>query len=108
MVIVPDATGVPQGGMLGYEVSVTNNSSSAIMIEYWTDISLWNGNPFSGNPIFGPFEVTIQPNGTRQGHLYHAVPANTPLKTYTCHARAGGHPGVVWAEDLFEFTVIEP
>ena len=108
LVIVPDATGVPQGGMLGYEVSVTNNSSSAIKIEYWTDISLWNGNPFGGNPVFGPFEVTVQPSGTRQGHLYHAVPPNTPLETYTCHARVGGHPGAVWVEDSFEFTVVEP
>jgi hypothetical protein len=105
--ITPDATTVPRGGTLGYTVSATNNSTSAVTLQYWTDIILWNGNPYAGNPLFGPFTLTLQAGQTRQGHLNHNVPSGAPLQTYTCYGRIGWHPDDVWDEDYFEFTIIE-
>jgi len=106
--IVPDTTEVPQGGLLGYTVTVTNLSSVPVTLDYWTDIVLWNGNPYSGNPIFGPFTGSLDVGATQQGHLYEPVPAGAPLETYTCYGRVGGYPGAVWAEDSFQFTVTAP
>jgi hypothetical protein len=104
--LTPDATNVPRGGQLGYTVTVTNNTSSPVDLEYWTDITLWNGNPYAGNPLFGPYAATVNAYETRQAHLHHTVPMNAPLQTYTCHGRIGVHPSVVWNEDSFEFTVV--
>ena len=106
--IDPDTTIVPQGGTLGYVVTVTNNSSNSCTIDYWTDIVLWNGNPYNGNPVFGPFTATLDPSETVQGHLYQSVPDYAPLQTYTCYGRIGGFPEVIWAEDYFEFTIVKP
>jgi len=93
-------------GLFGYTVYGTNNSNSSITFQYWTDIILWNGNPYPGNPIFGPLQVTLPPGPTRSRHLSHVVPANTPLKTYTCYGRVGWYPNDVWGEDSFQFTVV--
>jgi hypothetical protein len=105
--LVPDTTIVHRGGVLGYEVTVTNNSGSDVILDYWTDIILWNGNPYGGNPVFGPFTATVGAYQTRHGHLTHPVPPGAPLRTYTCIGRIGGYPGTVWSEDSFEFTITE-
>ncbi len=107
LVLLPDTTVVPRGGYLGYTVTATNNSTSSVTIEYWTDIELWNGNPYNGNPVFGPFTATIDPSSVVEGHLNQAVPAGAPLETYTCYGRIGGHPNVVWAESSFSFTIVD-
>jgi hypothetical protein len=104
--LTPDDTVVPRGGTLGYTVSVTNNGGSSLTLDYWTDIILWTGEPYKKNPVFGPRTVTINPGQTREGHIGHAVPGNAPLKTYTCCGRVGTHPGSVWDEDCFEFTIV--
>ncbi len=106
--ITPDATIIPRGGLLGYTISVTNNSNSFVSLDYWTDIVLWNGKPYQGNPIFNPFPLTIEPYGTRWGHLAQSVPYYAPSRTYRCYGRIGGHPSAVWEEDYFEFTIVEP
>jgi hypothetical protein len=107
LMLIPDAINVSRGGQLGYTAILTNTSNSSITIEYWTDIILWNGNPYAGNPIFGPFQATIGPGETKQDHLNHGVPLFAPLQTYTCYGRVGWFPNQVWDEDSFEFTIIE-
>lgn len=106
--LVPDSTVAIRGDMFGFEVIVTNNSNSTIIADYWTDIILGNGNPYPGNPVWGPFTAPLAPLETKQGVLRHRIPPNTPLETYTCYGRVGLHPDVVWAEDCFEVTVVDP
>jgi hypothetical protein len=103
----PDATVIPRGGFLGYTVIVTNNGDSTVNVDYWTDIILWNGEPYGKNPIFGPKGVKMNPGQTRQGHISHSVPGTAPLKTYTCCGRIGVHPDDIWEEDCFQFTIVE-
>ncbi len=103
--IEPDTTIVLRGGQLGYTVYVSNNTSSYVTLQYWTDIMLWNGNPYPQNPIAGPYTITV-PVGNSQGHVTHNVPVNAPLQTYTCFGRIGWHPDDVWDEDYFMFTIV--
>jgi hypothetical protein len=105
--ITPDSTVIPRGESLGYTVTVTNNGTSNITLNYWTDIHLWNGGPYPGNPVFGPITGTLGAGQSREGHLSHTVPSNAPLRTYSCYGRIGGYPDSVWDEDSFEFTVVE-
>ncbi len=102
----PDATVVPRGGTLGYTVAVTNHGGTSVSFDYWTDIILWTGKPYNGNPVFGPLSVSLNPGQTRQGHISHKVPNNAPLETYSCCGRIGSHPDNVWDEDCFQFTVV--
>jgi hypothetical protein len=105
--VMPDATTVPRGGWLGYTVEVTNNSSSSVTFDYWSDVYLWTGEPYGKNPVFGPKQATLNAYQTRSAHLSHKVPNNAPLRTYSLCGRVGGHPGDIWAEDCFGFTVVE-
>jgi hypothetical protein len=106
--LLPDATTVERGGTLGYTVEVTNNTVEDQTFEYWSDVYLWSGEPYKKNPVFGPKVVTVKAGMTRSGHLTHKVPNNAPLKTYTLCGRIGFHPDIIWNEDCFEFTVVEP
>jgi len=103
--LTPDATEIPRGGTLGYTVTLTNNTASSQTFQYWADVTLPNGNEYSGNPVFGPRTVTLAAGKTRSGHISHPVPNSAPLGTYTYTGRIGTHPSPVWNEDSFEFTV---
>jgi hypothetical protein len=103
----PDATVVPRGGTLGYTAAVTNHGGTSVTFDYWTDVILWTGKPYKGNPVFGPLSVSLNPGQTRQGHVGHKVPNNAPLETYSCCGRIGSYPGSIWDEDCFQFTVVE-
>ncbi len=105
--VTPDATTVPRGGYLGYTVEVTNITGESVTFDYWSDVYLWTGDPYGNNPVFGPKGFTIGPYQTKQGHLSHKVPVNAPLKTYSLCGRVGDHPSNIWAEDCFDFTVVE-
>jgi hypothetical protein len=105
--VTPDATTVPRGSKLGYTVHVTNNEDVPITFDYWSDVYLWTGEPYRKNPVFGPREVTLSAYQTRQRHIAHKVPNSAPLRTYTLCGSVGDHPGDIWAEDCFEFTVVE-
>jgi outer membrane protein assembly factor BamB len=105
--LTPDAPVVERGGILGYTVEVTNNTDEDTTFDYWSDLYLWNGEPYANNPIFGPREATVKAGRTRSRHLSHRVPAITPLRTYSLCGRMGNHPDDIWDEDCFEFTVVE-
>jgi carboxypeptidase T len=105
--VTPDASTVVRGEYLGYTVEVTNNTGSPVTFDYWSDVYLPNGKPYVKNPVFGPKEVTLNAYQTRSAHLSHQVPNNAPLKTYSLCGRIGDHPGEIWTEDCFDFTVVE-
>ncbi len=90
--LAPDATTVERGGSLGYTIEVTNNSDTDQRFEYWSDVYLWTGDPYSKNPVFGPRKVMVKSGRTRSGHLDHKVPGDAPLKTFTLCGRIGSHP----------------
>jgi hypothetical protein len=104
--IVPDTTEVPRGGNLGYTITVYNCTVSDVVIDYWTDVYLWNGKSYNKNPILGPVHGTIPASSSRSKHVSHKVPTSAPLRTYACYGRIGDWPDA-WYEDAFEFTVVE-
>ncbi len=105
--LTPDVTTVPRGGRLGYTVEVTNQTTVGLDIDYWTDIYLWTGDPYTGNPVFGPRGGTLPAGKSRTVHIEHKVPNGAPLQTYTCCGRIGVYPDDLWNEDCFQFTVVE-
>ncbi len=105
--LIPDATTVEQGGTLGYAVEVINHSDEVKTFQYWSDIYLWNGEPYKKNPVFGPLVGTLQAGQIKTGHITHRVPDRAPCNTYTLCGRIGFHPDGIWNEDCFRFEVVE-
>ena len=106
--LLPDATVIPRGETLGYAVTATNNTDSTQIFQYWTNVTLPNGNtyPPSGT-LFGPYTVTLSPYGSRTGDLSHGIPLTAPLGDYTYNAFVGPYP-TIWDEDHFDFEVTGP
>ena len=103
--VTPSSTTVPQGGALGYTPYIINNGGTAVTFQYWTDIILFNGQPYGGNPIFGPAQLTLQPAQSRSRLLNINIPGSAPLGIYTLYSRIGWNPNDIWDEDYFEFTI---
>jgi hypothetical protein len=99
--LVPDSTTIPRGGTLGYTVAAVNNTAFVQTFQYWTDVTLPNGNTL---PLIAPLTVTLGPGATRSAHLSHPVPIGAPLGTYTYNAFIGPYP-TIWDHDHFDFTV---
>ncbi len=96
---------VPQGGILEYDVRVTNNTGGMVGFDYWTDVILPNGTTYPpAGALFGPVPVTLGGYSFGSAALSHNIPLTAPLGTYTYRAYVGGYPGAVDIE-TFEFTV---
>jgi hypothetical protein len=105
--LISDSPVVPRGGTLRYVVTVSNLGDSSVALDYWSDIILWNGEPYGKNPVFGPVSGKLPGGKVKQAIITHRVPNSAPLKTYTCCGRIGSHPDEIWDESCFEFTVVE-
>jgi hypothetical protein len=103
--LMPDAKWIPLGGTLGYWVTVTNNTASVQCFDYWTNLTLPNGNRFPPTgEFFGPYYMCLDPYGSRSAHLIHVIPLSAPLGDYTYNAFVGPYPDIT-DEDHFDFTV---
>ncbi len=72
----------------------------------WIDVLLPNGQPFSGNPVFGPMALTLPPGFSVAGYpisLY--VPPVAPAGTYTMIGRTGIYPDTIYDESSFTFDI---
>jgi carboxypeptidase T len=106
--LIPDATVVPRGGQLGFTAVVQNQTGVPQAVYGLTEVTLPNGNPYQGNPVFGPVYFTLQPNATVTKWVAHQVPMNAPLGTYDYMAEVGHPPNSVLDTDTFEFEVVNP
>jgi hypothetical protein len=103
--LTPDSPVVTRGGTLGYWVTVINNTDTTQCFDYWTNVTLPNGNkyPPSGE-LFGPYYLCLNAYESRTGHITHRVPYNAPLNTYIYNAFVGPYPEL-WNAFHFGFTV---
>jgi hypothetical protein len=103
--LVPDSIGLPREGTLGYNVTVTNNTSSTQCFDYWTNITLPNGYPFpASGTLIGPYYLCLGAFETRSEHLTLSIPVASPLGTYTYNGLVGPYPKI-WDEDNFGFVI---
>lgn len=105
IVLVPDSDTVPRGTPLGLTVNGTNTADHPITLMVWSEAILPNGSPFPGNPVFGPYTVTLPAESTPSVHLSHMVPMGAPLGTYTYIMKIGLSEETIFARDFFDFTV---
>jgi hypothetical protein len=105
--LTPDEATVPQGGKLGFDILVRNNTGSSQTFQAWTDVILPNGKPYKGNPVLGPKTVPLQPRKWVIRHITQQVPGNAPLGDYVYTGKIGTWPDSLIDQDQFDFTVVE-
>ncbi len=86
----------PSGGRVRYEVSVTNNGTTALSTELWVEVT----GP-STYRMRGPRTLTLNPGQTWTRRVRLRVPGRAPAGTYTVTASAGTYPA---ADDSDHFT----
>lgn len=106
--LTPDSPTVPRGTNMGFTVSAENTADYPVTLKVWSEVILPNGMPYWGNPIFGPFRVTLQANSNPSVHLSEFVPGFAPLGMYTYIMKIGQYPETIYARDFFDFTVVNP
>jgi hypothetical protein len=92
-----------QGGHFRFDVTLTNNTTSAQLFDGWTDATLPNGNPYG--PILLRQGVRLNACQTRTyRNIRQNVPGVAPAGEYSYNGYVGGYPDEVWHESSFGFT----
>ncbi|MBI5115220.1 hypothetical protein HZA56_01990 [Candidatus Poribacteria bacterium] len=106
LLLVPDAISITRGGVLGYDVTVINETLSPITFRYWTTVTRPDGNshPPTG-ALLGPYEVALNGAESRSAHLTHRIPGTAPLGMYAYNAYIYGENPIIANEYHFNFSV---
>jgi hypothetical protein len=104
--LVPDSQTVPKGTFLGFTVNATNAADHPIVITVWSEVLLPSGTPYWGNPIWGPYSVSLPAQSSPSAHLQQFVPGKAPLGDYTYIMKVGQYEEPIYTRDFFDFTVI--
>ncbi len=102
----PEETSVPRGGTLSYAGSLINYHGTPLTVDVWADVTLPNGQPYSGNPVLGPITAPLAGYGMVLEHpVSHGIPTAAPTGTYDYEVKAGTYPDTVLDAAQFSFTV---
>jgi len=108
ILLAPHATTVQAGGILQYDVTVTNHAASARTVTVWIDAFKPSGVPWVGNPIVGPKTKTLGPGQSGMRTLGLHVPAGVPPSgPYTILGSVGTYPNDPLHASSFAFWVVE-
>jgi len=88
------------GGLIEFNITVTNNETSNVSCAVWTMITLPDGSEYG--PMIN-VSKTFQPASTESRNLLQSVPANAPAGIYTYDAYVGYYSTIIWDEAHFEF-----
>jgi len=93
------------GGMFSFNIAVSNNETTTTQVDVWTDVTLPNGSHYgAGTPMFITFlDFNAPASWTGDRDRDTAVPAVAPTGMYSYNAYVGVYPGIVWAEDSFDW-----
>jgi hypothetical protein len=106
VILTPDSTSVPRGEILGFDVTITNNTGVAQILYFATNVTLPNGNIYPpAGYLFGPVPIFLNPHQSKSGHLSHTIPIGAPLGTYTYHGYIGKPFEGIIDDDHFDFQV---
>lgn len=96
-----------RGESLVYDAKAVNTTDQVQQIYFRADVVLPNGNPFAGNPVLGPVQVTMQPGQVRSVQMSHLIPQAAPYGDYQYRALLYRQQNEAVDARSFEFTIIE-
>ena len=107
ILLFPESTTLAPGGELRYRASVMNNTPNSIQVTVMGRVRLPNGNPFNGNPVYGPENFDLIPYETADLLISHPIPFRAPSGEYTYTFLAGIPPSTLLDLEEFRFTIEE-
>ncbi len=90
------------GGSFMFDVEITNNTSSALTFDGWTEVVIPTG--ATVGPLVLRTNLPIAPGQTVMRIVTQNVPGMAPPGNYTYVGNAGTHPGTVVDSDNFPFA----
>ena len=106
VVLDPDSYSFSKGTPVGFDITLTNDTSSNINFDVWIDAILPGHAEFGGNPI-GMKTLTLPPYGSITRHVTTMpIPGAAPTDDqYWLRAQVGDFGVDVWTSDIFNFEV---
>jgi len=105
LALAPQISVIPRGGELIFSGTLSNTTNQTKSGEVWTEVILPNGQPYPGNPVWGPRYMNVPRYKVYQKDSDRTVPNNAPLGIYTYPAKTGIYPNTVWDQSSFQFMV---
>jgi hypothetical protein len=104
--LTPEATTVPQGGVLTYNATLTNWEGAAENIYAVTEVTLPGGATVT---LLGPVPLTLDPYETISVNIDHDIPLGVPLGSYGYTGTIGTFPPADLMDwSTFTFEVVAP
>ncbi|KPJ53165.1 hypothetical protein AMJ39_05625 [candidate division TA06 bacterium DG_24] len=104
--LTPDTTTVPQGEVLGYDVTIENQTAEPKTVWGRAIVLMPDGSPYQGNPVVEPKAIPLGPHQVRQTHIEHVVPNLAPTGWYIYIVQAGTPPDDIIYESSFEVEIV--
>ncbi len=105
----PDWPVVVQGGTLGFQGTIINNTDQSGSVLFATTVTMPNGNRYPPyGYLIGPVQVYLNSYQSKSGHRSQYIPHHAPLGTYTYHGYVGNYGIGIYDECTFTFTVNSP
>jgi hypothetical protein len=104
--LTPEAVTIPQGGVLTYNVNITNWEGATESIYALTEVTLPGGGTVT---LLGPVPLTVDPYETISVNIHHDIPLGAPLGSYGYTGKIGTFPPpelMDWS--TFFFEVVAP
>ena len=82
----PTSTTVDPGGVREVTGSLVNHTAQSQTRGVMVDVYLPNGNPYPGNPVFGPLSLPLGPGASVSQTISHDIPAGAPSASFLYEA----------------------
>lgn len=100
--LTPDVQSVPQGGTLGYDLTLTNHTGAKQDFLYYLEEVLPNG---SRNFLWGPLPHSLNPEQSVTLQLNEQIPNNSPLGAHSLQMKVTSLQSEIWAGYGFRYEV---
>ena len=90
------------GGIINFNIGVSNNTASAQVVDIWTMITLPSGAEYG--PLMNVPNINLTAGLSTDRDREQAIPAGAPAGDYTYDAYIGEYPDLHYAEAHFDFT----
>ena len=87
-----------------FDVTLTNNESSAVNFDAWIMVQLPNGSWYG--PLLGPVNITLPAGGSITRTRTQVIPAGIPAGDYWFEGRVGDYPSAVWDTSGFTISIV--
>jgi len=108
--VTPDTTVVARGDSLWFSVDIVNLTDSTLTFQAYACAYLIGGGSYSGNPVLGPFTLTLEPGSGIYGvRRYVIIPESAPYGgPYWLCIRTAQCPHMVLGLAYFDFAIVPP